>query len=183
MMVHKIMEKVTCKMIISDMKEKMDPTQFGNRKGVSIQHYLVKMLYYVISALDNNSRGEAVAVIATMYDWRQAFPDSHFNVMSATKRLKGSSRKHKGSYMSQSNNNTDCHDATVLEVINLLNIGLSTYRFKDTIPSHIPAQNQFIDIRNLKSKEYLVKINEWTEKNLMELNAKKTDEVNGFQFQ
>ena len=86
--------------------------------------------------------------------------------------------------MSQSNNNTDCvpeedrykyfDDATVLEVINLLNIGLSTCRVKDTIPSHIPAHNQFIDSRNLKSQEYLVDINKWTEENLMELNAKKT---------
>ena len=74
MMVNKIMEKVTCKMIVSDMKNQMDPTQFGNRKGVSIQHYLVKMLDRVISALDRNSKGEAVAVIATMIDWKQAFP-------------------------------------------------------------------------------------------------------------
>ena len=44
MMVNKIMEKVTCKMIVSDMKDHMDPAQFGNKKGVSIQHYLVKML-------------------------------------------------------------------------------------------------------------------------------------------
>ena len=103
--------------------------------------------------------------------------------MSVTKRLKGST---KGvlSYMSQSNNNTDCvpeddrykyfDDATVLEVINLLNIGLSSYRVKDTVPSHIPAHNQFIDSNNLKSQEYLNKISEWTDQNLMALNVKKT---------
>ena len=43
MNVNKVMEKVTSKWIISDMKKKMDPAQFGNRKGVSIQHYLVKI--------------------------------------------------------------------------------------------------------------------------------------------
>ena len=47
---------VTCKMIVSDMKDHMDPTQFGNKKGVSIQHYLVKMLDRIISALDKNSK-------------------------------------------------------------------------------------------------------------------------------
>ena len=85
-----------------------------------------------------------------------------------------------------SNNNSDCvpeddrykyfDDATVLEVVNLLNIGLSmsTYKVRDTIPSHIPSHNQFIDSRNLKSQQYLVKINKLTEENLMELNAKKT---------
>ena len=86
--------------------------------------------------------------------------------------------------MSQSNNNTDCvpeedrykyfDDATVLEVVNLLNVGLSSYRVKDSVPSHIPAHNQFIDSKNLKSQNYLNKISEWTDKNLMELNIKKT---------
>ena len=108
--------------------------------------------------------------------------------MSATKSLKGGgpqgSTKGVLSYMSQSNNNTDCvpeedrykyfDDATVLEVINLLNIGLCSYRIKESIPSNIPVHNQFINNRDLKSQEYLEKINAWTEKNLMELNVKKT---------
>ena len=59
--------------------------------------------------------------------------------------------------MSQSNNNTDCvpeddrykyfDDATVLEVVNLLNVGLSSYRVKES---------------------------GWTDQNLMALNVKKT---------
>ena len=157
------------------------------------------MMDRIIRALDNNSKGEAVAVIVTMIAWHQAFPRqcptlaiqsfirngvrpalipilmSFFenrrmavkwrDAMSVTKRLKGGgpqgSTKGVLSYMSQSNNNTDCvpeddrykyfDDATVLEVINLLNIGLSSYRVKDTVPSHIPAHNQFIDSNNLKS--------------------------------
>ena len=225
MMINKIMEKVTCKMIVNDMKDQMDPAQFGNRKGVSIQHYLVKMLDRIISALDRNSKGEAVAVIATMIDWRQAFPRqcptlaiqsfirngvrpalipilmSFFenrrmsvkwrSVMSATKRLKGGgpqgSTKGVLSYMSQSNNNTDCvpeddrykyfDDATVIEVINLLNIGLSSYRVKERIPSNVPDHNQFIQGEHLKSQEYLNLINKWTEDNLMELNEKKTKSI------
>ena len=210
-------------MVVNDMKTNMDPAQFGNRKGVSIQHYLVKLLDRVISALDRNSRGEAIAVICTMIDWRQAFPRqcptlaiksfikngvrpslipilmSFFenrrmsvkwkDVMSVTKRLKGGgpqgSTKGVLSYMSQSNNNADSvpledrykyfDDLTVVEVINLLNIGLSTARVKDTVPSDLPEHNQLIDSKHLKSQKYLDSINQWTVDNLMELNEKKSN--------
>ena len=111
--------------------------------------------------------------------------------MSETKRLKGGgpqgSTKGVLSYMSQSNNNTDCvpeddrfkyfDDATVLEVINLLNIGLSSYRVRDRIPSNIPDHNQFIQAKHLKSQEYMNQINKWTEENLMLLNEKKTKSI------
>ena len=52
----------------------MDPAQFGNRKGVSIQHYLVKMFDRILKELDKNSHGEAMAAVLTMIDWKQAFP-------------------------------------------------------------------------------------------------------------
>ena len=113
------------------------------------------------------------------------------NEMSVTKRLKGGgpqgSTKGVLSYMSQSNDNTDCvpeedrfkyfDDATVLEVINLLNIGLCSYRVRDSIPSHIPDHCQIIPSEHLKSQKYLNLINQWTEKNLMELNEKKTKSI------
>ena len=60
MNLNKILEKVTSKMVVSDMKKNIDPAQFGNKKGVSIQHYLIKLLDRVISALDRNSRSEAI---------------------------------------------------------------------------------------------------------------------------
>ena len=113
------------------------------------------------------------------------------DVISVTKRLKGGgpqgSTKGVLSYMSQSNNNTDCvpeddrykyfDDATVLEVVNLLNVGLSSYRVKESVPSNIPEHNQFIDSRNLKSQKYLNQISEWTDQNLMALNVKKTQSM------
>ena len=75
----------------------------------------------------------------------------------------------------------------MLEVINLLNVGLSSYRVKDSVPSHLPMHNQFIDSKNLESQKYLNKISEWTDKNLMELNVKKTKSMvfnftNKYQF-
>ena len=74
MNLNKILEKVICKLIISDMKPKMDPAQFANQRGLSIQHYLIKMLDRILSALDKNSKGDCFAIIATMVDWKQAFP-------------------------------------------------------------------------------------------------------------
>ena len=70
----KVSEKIIAKLIISDMREKLDPSQFANQKGWSIQHYLMKMLYRIPKALNNNSKGESCAVLATMVDWKQAFP-------------------------------------------------------------------------------------------------------------
>ena len=40
----KIAETVISRMMISDMRKKLDPSQFANQKGLSIQHYLVKMI-------------------------------------------------------------------------------------------------------------------------------------------
>ena len=56
------------------MRKKMDPSQYANQKGLSIQHYLVKMLDKVLETLDKNSKRESLAVLATMVDWKQAFP-------------------------------------------------------------------------------------------------------------
>ena len=56
------------------MEKNIDSSQFGNRKGKSINHYLIKMIHRILSALDNNSRKETFAVVANMIDWSKAFP-------------------------------------------------------------------------------------------------------------
>ena len=50
----------------------MDASQIGNNKGVSVDHYLIKMLDKILSDLDG--KGESRAVIATLVDWSKAFP-------------------------------------------------------------------------------------------------------------
>ena len=52
----------------------MDPQQFGNSKGLSIQHYLIKMLHRILTVLDHNSNRKAFAVVANLIDWNSAFP-------------------------------------------------------------------------------------------------------------
>ena len=60
--------------MISDMAEKLDPSQYANQEGLSLQHYLIKMIDRILTDTDKNSQGEVTAVIATLYDWKEAFP-------------------------------------------------------------------------------------------------------------
>ena len=64
--------KLISELIISDMKEKLDPSQYGNQYGLSIQHYLVNMIHKILVDLDTT---EVTAVLATFVDWKDAFPN------------------------------------------------------------------------------------------------------------
>ena len=75
----KIADKIVAEFMIEDMAETRDKSQYGNEKGLSIQHYLIKMLHRVLCAADQNSQKDAVAVILSMVDWSQAFDrQSHY---------------------------------------------------------------------------------------------------------
>ena len=71
---NKVMEKIICKFMIEDLKASMDPSQFANTRGLSTQHYLIKMIDRILSATDNSTKGECVAVLASLIDWKKAFP-------------------------------------------------------------------------------------------------------------
>ena len=64
----KILESLLAELIMSDIQGNMDPAQFGNTKGTSINHYLIKMINRILTALDKNSRREAFAVVANLID-------------------------------------------------------------------------------------------------------------------
>ena len=65
-------------------------------------------------------------------------------------------------------------DLSVLEVINLVSIGISSYNFKQHVASDIPSHGQYVNNQDLKTQKYLKQINQWTENQKMELNQKKT---------
>ena len=180
------------------MKEKWEKTQFGN------------LINKILCTLDNNSKGEILAVIANLYDWRQAFDlqcpklglesfirngvrpsllpllRNYFQnrrmvvkwhgVMSETKKLNGGGPQGGNfgifEYLSQTNNNFDFleddlvykyfDDASILEIVNLLSIGLASHNFKSHVASNIPTHNQFIPGDYLQSQQYLERISEWT---------------------
>ena len=54
------------------MNPTSDPSQYGNEKGISTQHYLIKMIDRVLTCLDRNNSKEAYAVISELIDWNQA---------------------------------------------------------------------------------------------------------------
>ena len=69
----RIFEKFLAEVMIEDMKKSRDPSQYGNSKGVSTEHYLIKMVDRILTVLDTNSQREAYAVVAQLVDWAQAF--------------------------------------------------------------------------------------------------------------
>ena len=85
---------------------------------------------------------------------------------------------------SKTNNNADflpdderfkfIDDLSILDIINLISIGLSSYNTKLHVPSDVAQHNQFIPPANLKSQQYLDNLSEWTDINLMKLNVKKS---------
>ena len=71
-------------------------------------------------------------------------------------------------YLSQSNHNADCveeedrykfvDDLTILEIVNLLLVGITSFNVKYQVPNDIPAHNQYIPPGNLKSKDNMLKL-------------------------
>ena len=72
MTIDKIFEKLLAEKMIEDMSKSLDPSQFGNQKGISIQHYLIQMIHKILSDTD---KSEVTAVLATFVDWKDAFPN------------------------------------------------------------------------------------------------------------
>ena len=85
-------------------------------------------------------------------------------------------------YLAQSNDNADCvdvenrfkfvDDLSFVEIIFLLNMGLSSYDVRAHVPSNIPIHNQVIQGSNLKSQSQLESINEWTKSKKMKSNIR-----------
>ena len=87
-------------------------------------------------------------------------------------------------YLSQSNDNVDfldndvkfkfIDDLSILEIINLISIGLASYNCHEHVPSDIATDNLYLAPDNINSQEYLENIEEWTEAKQMKLNNSKT---------
>ena len=88
-------------------------------------------------------------------------------------------------YLSQTNDNVEFipvedrykfkDDLSVLEIINLISVGLSSYNYKQHVPSDINSEhNQYLPAKNINSEGYLQQISDWTDENQMKLNAEKS---------
>ena len=69
----KITEKNLGTFLISDMAGTRDPSQYGNEKGISVNHYLINMINEILVSVDKNTASEKFAVWSSLIDWKQAF--------------------------------------------------------------------------------------------------------------
>ena len=65
-------------------------------------------------------------------------------------------------------------DLSVLEVVNLLTIGISSYNVRHHVPSDVPVHNGCVESKKLKTQENFKNIADWTESKQMKLNLKKS---------
>ena len=87
-------------------------------------------------------------------------------------------------YLSQSNDNAECvdvkdrfkfvDDLSFIDIIYLLNAGITTYNIHAHVPSNISTHNQIIPSDNIKTQQHLENINQCTKNQKMRLNEKKT---------
>ena len=100
-------------------------------------------------------------------------------------------------FTSQTNHNADrvpkedrfkwVDDLTILEIINLVNIGISSHNFNYQVASSIPLHGQYLNSEELKTQEYINQINSWTINQKMQINQNKTKAMvinftNNYQF-
>ena len=65
-------------------------------------------------------------------------------------------------------------DLSILEIINLLTVGLASFNLKCQVPNDIHTHNQIISSRNLQSQKWLDEICDWTKNRKMMINCEKT---------
>ena len=149
-----------------------------------------KTIYLFLSFQKNGVRPCLIPLLMSFFEKRTMMVKWH-NVMSSTKNLPGGGPQGTSlgiwSYLSQTNDNPEgadqkdifkfVDDKTTLEVINLLNIGIASHNFKASIPNNILASNLKIPSDNLKTQEYMDRIEEWTEAKKMKVNEKKTQNL------
>ena len=218
----KICDSFLGDVITKDMLPKADPGQYGNRKGLSTQHYLIRMIHQILKATDRNSKQEAKAVIIQMIDWKAAFDRqchrlgilsflrngvrkslipiliSYFQDRQMAVKWNGHTSKPyplpgggaqggqlgQLEYLSQSNDNVNflskeekfkfIDDLSILELINLVMSGMSSYNFKQHVASDIGVHGQYLPPNNINSQEYMDRVCNWTDDMQMALNSTKT---------
>ncbi len=91
------------------------------------------------------------------------------SVMSGSKQLTGGGPQGTSlgiwSYLSQTNENPEgasekdiykfVDDKSLVEVINLSNVGIASHNFRNRIPSNVPTSNFIIQNENLKTQKYV----------------------------
>ena len=141
----------------------------------------------VRSFLDNGVRPSLIPLLISYFQSREMKIKWH-NKFSQSRKMPGSgamgSNIGNWEFDSQINHNADCvpeedrykfvDDLSVLEIINLINIGLSSHNFKNQVPNDVPIHGQIIPSKNLRSQGYIEDISKWTKNQQMLISEKKT---------
>ena len=53
----KVTDRLLAEYMTQDMAPSRDPQQYGNEKGLSINHYLIKMINKILTAVNTNTNG------------------------------------------------------------------------------------------------------------------------------
>ena len=138
--------------------------------------------------VENGVRNQLIPVLVNYFENRRMIVKWH-GVESSLKTLKGGGPQ--GGlwgileYLAQSNSNTPSikpnlkfkfiDDLSILEIINLLSIGVASYNFHLHVPSDVPTDGVIIPNTSLSTQEHLNNISQWTKTNKMMLNTKKTN--------
>ena len=74
----KLFEKVVLKWLLHYISDKLDLSQYGVRKGTSINHYLIDFITFI---LYNQDLTKPLAVLAAMVDYRKAFNRQNHSIL------------------------------------------------------------------------------------------------------
>ena len=87
-------------------------------------------------------------------------------------------------YLSQTNDCADfltneekyrfIDDLSIIEIINLISVGISSYNSKVQVPSDIIKENTYIPPENINSQKSLNLLEQWTKNKKMKLNFRKS---------
>ena len=87
-------------------------------------------------------------------------------------------------YLSQTNDNVETipiedrfkfiDDLSLLDILNLVTIGLTSFNPKFQVPSDVAVDKEFLPMENTKSYDYLKEISSWTQNHQMKINVNKS---------
>ena len=139
------------------------------------------------SFIKNGVRHSLIPILTSYFEGREMRVKWH-GKLSAPQNLPGSgamgSSLGNWEFLSQTNDSADCvptedrykfvDDLTLVEIVNLMSIGISSFNTKQQVPNDIPAHGQFVLNTNLKCQKYLNNINTWAVDHKMIISKKKT---------
>ena len=82
-----------------------------------------------------------------------------------------------GDFLSEKDRYRFNDDLSVLELINLVSIGLSSYNCKQQVLSDLDITNRYIPPDNIQMQNNLDKICDWTNSKKMKINPNKTNKI------